>query len=111
MARKRKTPHNMDSTVTIESSVPQEEMEIIHGEVIEQDEAVKVPGGEIMRFMVNLDCNIVKAAKIMAAHEGHTIQDYLNNFFKNFIAYQAEVWKDPNLEAMVKEILKDVPFK
>lgn len=111
MARKRKTPHDIDTLSTIEPSIAQEEVEVVQGEIMDQDHPIKVPGGEIMRFMVNLDCNIVKAIKVMAAHEGLTIQDYLNNFFKNFIAYQAEVWKDHNLEATVKEILKNAPFK
>lgn len=89
----------------IEASKP-EEMEVIIPELITEETP-----NQVIRYNIMLHTSIIKAIKVMAAHEGNTIQDYLNNFFKNFLCYQAEVWKDHNLEAMVKEILKDVPFK
>lgn len=61
-------------------------------------------------FQVHLDENVIKAIRIMAAYKEMHIKHYLNNFFKDFIVFEAQNTSDPLILKAVKEKLDKVGF-
>ncbi len=60
-----------------------------------------------LSFQVSVDAKIVKALKILAAHQDHSIRHYANQIIKNGIIQAIESCKDENLIKALKDVLDE----
>lgn len=65
--------------------------------------------GEIL-FNVYIDKELKEAITYAAWYHRMSIKGFLNNFFKDFLAFQGENSHDPEYEAKIKELLKNVKY-
>lgn len=71
----------------------------------------EVTENQLLRYTMLIHPELAKAIKVMAAAKNLTIQDYLNNFLKNFLPFEAKNSGEIGLERTIEEIIKEVPYK
>ena len=63
------------------------------------------PPKSYLNFQVSVDAKIIKALKILAAHQDYSIRYYANQIMKDGIMQAIESCKDENLIKALRDVL------
>ncbi len=66
-----------------------------------------IPPKSYLSFQISADAKIIKALKILAAHQDRSIRYYANQIIKNGVMQAIKSCKDENLIKALKDVLDE----